>query len=329
MMDHSLAESFLKIDAEQTLDALRIYLRSLLEDSSIDGISLGLSGGIDSSLLAAIAVESIDKHCVHLAYLYDQHSSQEQYHNALTVSHWLGVEMETKSIEHAMRELGLYSSFGMRITSISGGLNRLIYNVYRRIFKESPFISSLHIGHDETSGEIPERLGFRGIIRQPEVGMNIRHIYRREVLEEQASSRGWLLIGAANRTEWQVGWFVKNGIDDLPIQPIKGLYKTQVRQLASYLKLPDEVVTQFPSPDMMKGITDEFALGMNYAKIDLILDYLDGGLTKEEITEAGCDEEEIHWVREMNRISRWKRGKHQIPAPIDGGPKGGLRIKPD
>jgi NH3-dependent NAD+ synthetase len=77
----------------------------------------------------------------------------------------------------------------------------------------------------------------------------------------------------------------------------------------------------------MKGITDEFALGMRYAKIDLVLDYLDGGLTKKEITEAGCYEEEIYLVRELNRMSHWKREPHQIPPPVDGGLKGGLRTK--
>ncbi len=327
MMEHSLAEWLLEIDAERTLDILKNYLRSLLKDNSIGGVSLGLSGGIDSSLLAAIAVESLGKKSVHLSYLYDQHSSRKQFHNALTISDWLGMDIEIRSIEQAMRERGIYSTIGMRITSFSGFINRFLHNAYRVIFKESPFISSLRMGHDISMQGIPEGLGFRGIIRQPETGINARHIYRRELLEEQAHSRGWLLTGAANRTEWQVGWFVKNGIDDLPIQPIKGLYKTQVRQLASCLKLPDAVIAQFPTPDMMRGITDEFALGMRYAKIDLVLDYLDGGLTKEDITEAGCNEEEIRWVRELNRMSQWKRGSHQIPPPVDGGLKGGLRTK--
>ena len=156
--------------------------------------------------------------------------------------------------------------------------------------------------------------------------MNARHIYRRKVLEGQAASNGWLLIGAANRTEWQVGWFVKDGIDDLSIQPIKGLYKTQVRQLAKHLQLPTGVIAQSPTPDMIKGITDEFALDMRYQKIDLALDHLDGDLTREEIAEAGCSEDEIQRVHEMNRLSSWKRGKRPMDPPVDGSSRGGLRI---
>lgn len=325
-MDQSLNNSLLEIDAEQALGKLEVYLRSLMEDSSISGVLLGLSGGIVSCVLAAIAVESLGRQSVHLTYLYDQHSSKEQYQNVLAVSDWLGVEIEMRSIEAIMRGRGVYSSFGMRITSFSARFNRLLHNAYRVIFKESPFISSLMIGHVESLGRISEEIGFRGIIRQPEAGMNMRHIYRREVLEAEAWSKGWTLIGAANRTEWQVGWFVKEGIDDLPVQPIKGLYKTQVRQLTSFLQLPSGVIAQSPSPDMMRGITDELSLGMDYAKVDLVLDYLEGGLTIEEITEAGCVEREIRAVREMKRLSDWKRGTRMTPLPVNGGPSGGLRI---
>ena len=77
-------------------------------------------------------------------------------------------------------------------------------------------------------------------------------------MERLAKERNLSLIGAANLSECEVGWFVKDGIDDLPVQPMAGLYKTQVRQLAKTLDLPEPVRTQLPSPDMAKGVTDEF-----------------------------------------------------------------------
>jgi NAD+ synthase len=324
----ALAVTWLKIDIEQALNRLNSYLQFLIQNGSTDGVLLGLSGGLDSSLLATIAVEALGEQTIHLGYLYDQHSSPLQYRNAMTMSQLLGVELEVRSIEKAMRELRVYSSFGMKITSFSGSFNRLLQRTYQAIFNETPFLSSLKMGHDEAQGKSTEGFNFRRIIRQFETGMNMRHIYRRKVLEERAHSQGWLLIGAANRTESQVGWFVKNGIDDLTIQPIKGLYKTQVRQLASELQLPAGILTQVPSPDMVKGITDEFALGKSYTKIDLVLDYLEGGLTMEDVAQAGCSEEDIHQIRELKLLSSWKRAISQTHLPIDGGPQGGLRIKP-
>jgi NAD+ synthase len=324
----AMAVTMLEIDIEQALDRLNLYLQHLIQNRSKDGILLGLSGGIDSSVLAMITVEALGRQSVHLSYLYDQHSSPEQYHSAMMMSQLLGIEMKVRSIEAAMQELRVYSPFGMKITSFSGSFNRLLHRAYHGIFNETPFLSSLKMGHDEALGNSTERFDFRRIIRQSEIGMNMRHIYRRKVLEEQAHTQGWLLIGAANRTESQVGWFVKNGIDDLTIQPIKGLYKTQVRQLANHLHLPPGIITQLPSPDMVKGITDEFALGMSYTKIDLALDYLEGGLTMKEIVQAGCSEEDIHQVRELKQLSSWKRVTPDTDLPIDGGPLGGLRTKP-
>jgi NAD+ synthase len=86
-------------------------------------------------------------------------------------------------------------------------------------------------------------------------------------LESKARAQNWLLLGAANRSEWETGWFVKDGVDDLPYQPLMGLYKTQVRQLGRYLGVPGEIQQQVPSPDMMRGISDEYALGMSYSTI--------------------------------------------------------------
>ena len=88
---------------------------------------------------------------------------------------------------------------------------------------------------------------------------------------------GACIIGAANRSEGMTGWFVPGGADDMPFQPLMGLYKTQVRQLARHLEVPVEIIRQAPSPDMMRGVTDEVALGIAYEKLDIVLDGIDRG----------------------------------------------------
>jgi NAD+ synthase len=317
---------YLKIDERRTLENIEGYVQHLYEKNAANGVLIGLSGGVDSSVLSALAVNALGAGSVHMAYLYDQHSDRMLRRSARMVSEWLGLELEERSIEPAMREMGVYSPFGMRATSFAGLLNRLVHEAYRLIFRESPFVSSLRLGSAEASKGGLAHLGFRSMIRQPEAGMNARHRYRRRILEDNARNRNWLLMGAANRTEWLVGWFVKDGIDDLPFQPIMGLYKTQVRQIAAFLEVPAEVLVQAPSPDMMRGITDEFALGLSYSKIDIILDHLEGGLTKDTVLSTGCSEGEIQLVREMNRLSHWKRVSAQTHYAADGGPEGGLRL---
>ncbi len=171
-----------------------------------------------------------------------------------------------------------------------------------------------------------KKLVYNLTVRHIEAGFNARHIYRREMLEKRAQDQNWLLLGAANRSECLVGWFVKDGIDDLPFSPLMGLYKTQIRQLAAYLGIPSEVQKQVPSPDMMKGIGDEFAMGVTYSNIDIILDGMDRALSDDEIIASGVTRREIYLVREMNRLSVWKRESEHDKPPGDGGVRGGFRV---
>ncbi len=160
----------------------------------------------------------------------------------------------------------------------------------------------------------------------PLAGIEARHIYRREVLERFAEQSNLLLIGAANLTEMLTGWFIHRGVDDLPIQPLTGLYKTQVRQLSSHLGLPAGVLEAKPSPDMIPGIDDEDGLGLPYSKIDLALDHLDGGLSRAEVLAVGVRAREIETVRKMHVLSAWKRDTDAIPPAVDGRRRGGFRL---
>ncbi len=104
-----------------------------------------------------------------------------------------------------------------------------------------------------------------------------------------------------------VGWFVKDGIDDMLFSPLNHLYKTQVRQLATYLGVPLEIRNQIPSPDMLKGIDDEVAIGIDYATLDIILHGLENNLPDKQIISLGVTIEQVSHVRRMHKLSNWKR----------------------
>lgn len=317
--------SLLRIDAANAAEAIKTYLHKTYDQQSAAGVSIGLSGGIDSAVLTTLAIQAFGKQQVHVTYLFDRDSERKIGHRARMVADWLGLELNTKSIEPEMRRGSVYAPPSVRITSLSGPINRCLHRAYCLRFGEIPFISLLRLGSVDYTNQEPRGLVFRRALRHIETGINTRHIYRRVILEQEARDQNWLLLGAANRTEWLVGWFVKDGIDDLPTQPLKGLYKTQVRQLVAFLGIPDPVKTQAPTPDMIRGITDEFALGMRYGKIDIIFDLLEGGLAEQQLSEAGITKKNIHQVQEMKRLSSWKRTSASTPPPVDGGPKGGFR----
>jgi hypothetical protein len=77
---------------------------------------------------------------------------------------------------------------------------------------------------------------------------------------------------------------------------------------------------------MMSGVSDEYALGMSYGAIDLALDNLSAGVSREDLISAGVTEEEIRRVKEMKELSGWKRRSMTAPLPLDGSRSGGLRV---
>ena len=130
--------------------------------------------------------------------------------------------------------------------------------------------------------------------------------------KKRQSRNNFLLIGAANRSELMTGWFVKGGIDDLPFSPLVVLFKTQIYRLAEHLGLPQQICQQKPSPDMMKGITDEGAMGIRYEVLDIILYCIDNGLTDEQIIAKGINAKDLHLVRTLNKLSQWKRMPEKV-----------------
>ena len=294
------------IDAELEAEKIERHIRELLDVNSAEGVCIGLSGGIDSALVATLAVRAIGRERVCGYYLFDRDSSKESRAKANLMADWLGVELKQHDITPEMRKMGIYSPLVMKLTGVCAFVNRRLNSrLNNLLYSESFFMSTLRRGG--FNGSKIRRFLYNCTVGSVEAAFNARHIYRRRFLEQEAKAKNRLVLGAANKSESMVGWFVKGGIDDMPFSPIIGLYKTQVRQLAEYLNLPDEIRNQVPSPDMMKGLTDESAMGITYDRLDIILDCIDRGMSDEEIAARGVREKDVRLVRTMNSLSQWKR----------------------
>ncbi len=315
----------LTIDAPLAVQLIGSYLKNLVESQKSNGLLLGLSGGIDSSVLVTIAVKAVGKEYVHASFLFDRDSEKSSEKKARIMAQWLGIKLETADISPAMKKKKVYAPLIMKLVPYSSLFNRLIQHSYRFVNGEVPFKTSLKVGSRALERSWIKHLMYDFSIRHIDRGFSERHRYRRKVLEEKAKEENLTLIGAANRSEFSVGWFVKDGIDDLPIQPMTGLYKTQVWQLASYLGLPDEIQAQLASPDMMFGITDEFGIGHNYRQLDIILDMMEQKKTDEEIINYGISKRDIDDVRELTKFSEWKRESVHEEPPVQGGVGGNVR----
>lgn len=94
---------------------------------------------------------------------------------------------------------------------------------------------------------------------------------RMSILFDIAFQKSRLVLGTGNRTEICLGYTTLYGDSACSVNPIGELYKTEVRQLAAHLEIPDSIITKAPSADLWADQTDEGEIGVTYEEIDGIL----------------------------------------------------------
>lgn len=111
-----------------------------------------------------------------------------------------------------------------------------------------------------------------------------------------------LVMGTENKSEYLLGYYTRFGDEACDLEPIRHLYKTEVKKLAKYLKIPQEIINSVPSANLYQGQTDEGQLGFSYDQADPILFYLfEKRLTLQAIEKQGFNKETVekvaHWVK--------------------------------
>ena len=137
---------------------------------------------------------------------------------------------------------------------------------------------------------------------------NIMARIRMILAYDQSEAFKGLVTGTGNKTEILLGYTTLYGDSACALNPIGDLYKTQVRQLARALKVPEVIIAKPPSADLWTGQTDEGELGFTYEDVDKLLYLLvDRRYRPEECIEAGFEEKFVHRVVERVRKNQFKR----------------------
>lgn len=141
-------------------------------------------------------------------------------------------------------------------------------------------------------------------IRRGNVMARVRMI----VLYDQSAAFNGLPVGTGNKTEILLGYTTIYGDSACAINPVGDLYKTQLRQLARHLDIPDVILQKPPSADLWVGQTDEGELGFTYAEVDKLL-YLmvDHRYSTDECIQAGFDPTFVEQVRLRMQRTQFKR----------------------
>jgi len=137
---------------------------------------------------------------------------------------------------------------------------------------------------------------------------NVMARMRMIILYDHSVSWHGLVVGTSNKTELLLGYGTLFGDMASAVNPLGDLYKTQVRQMARAVGVPEVIVQKPPSADLWVGQTDEGELGFTYAEVDKLLYLLvDERYTPEEAIAAGFDAQFVETVIRKMRLAQFKR----------------------
>jgi len=137
---------------------------------------------------------------------------------------------------------------------------------------------------------------------------NIMARIRMILLYDESAKENALVIGTGNKTEILLGYTTIYGDSASGINPIGDLYKTQLRDLATYLGVPKSIIDKRPSADLWKGQTDEDELGFTYEKVDSYLhNKIDERRSDEQLIKLGFDEKFIKRINSLIIKNQFKR----------------------
>lgn len=298
-MDLTLEQ--LQIDPEQVSQKLEGFIQTSVGNFNREGAIIGLSGGLDSSVVLALSVAALGPSKVVGLIMPERDSSRESEGDAKHLADGLGVRVERVELTPILDEMRIYRHIPQIFFArkkLASPAVKAGYKLYTVLTGERPFLSGL------------EGTNF-GPIRRSNAYYRMKHRLRMVILHSYAEHENLLVVGTVNRTEFAIGFFVKYGDSAADIMPLLPLYKTQVKQLAKFLQIPDKIINKAPSPDLIPGITDEFALGITYEKLDLILWGLDRNIEAKEITKMGIKQKTIEYVKELIR-----RSEHMRSSPL-------------
>ncbi len=273
-MSTRLSDNVLSFDMDKEVEKISEGLREILRNKVHKrGLVVAMSGGIDSSVCAALSVKAVGKNKVFGLLLPEQDSSSFSTDRGKLLAEHLGIEYIHHNIAATLEEIGCYQWRDEAITETfpeygKGWKNKIVITGGT----EGQF-NHFNLVVQSPDGEIKEKkLGLKQYL-QIVAATNYKQRVRKTIEYFHADRLNYAVIGTPNRLEYDQGFFVKNGDGAADLKPIAHLYKTQVYELARHLGLPDEICSAKPTTDtysMPQG-QDEFYFALPYQKMDYAL----------------------------------------------------------
>jgi NAD+ synthase len=311
MMPETFSRAALDLDSDAEVTRLADALRQAVHGQlRRGGAVIGISGGVDSSVVLALTARALGPERVLGVMLPERDSSPDSARLAAEVAAQFGVQTVTEDISAALEGSGCYArrdeairrlfpEFGpgwkSKITLPGNLLDAKTLNVF--------YLTVISPSGEEQTLRMPPREYFQIV-----AASNFKQRTRMAMLYYHAEARNYAVVGTANKNEHDLGFFVKHGDGGVDVQPIAHLFKSQVYQIAEALDVPRAIRERTPTSDTYSaGSTqEEFFFRLPFAVLDTIWYGYEQGISNDRIARAlGLTDDQV--ARVVSDITRKQR----------------------
>jgi NAD+ synthase len=242
----------LKIDSQRESAIVQDFMAAQLKGTpKRDGLIVGISGGIDSAVVASLAVAAVGKDRVFGLILPEKESNPDSAKFARLVIDQLGIRHETVDLTKAVASFGAYRTRDEIIKSVFPEYNESFkFNIYlpQNLLDVDRYnFYTLRI--DDGKGHVREKRLAKSQFLAITGAANVKIRSRMITLYFWGERMNYLVAGTTNKTEFLLGDFCKFGDGGTDLECISHLYKSQIYQLGEYHGVPGEIMERMPSPD--------------------------------------------------------------------------------
>jgi NAD+ synthase len=324
--DGRFSPSLLKLDYAKEAQRIESAMReTILRQFKKKGAIIGISGGVDSGVVATLAVRALGKNRVFGLLMPERDSASETLALSRELVEHLGIQHALEDISPILEAAGCYRRRDEAIRRVIpeyalGEKNKLVLSALQE--NRSYRLFKVVVQHrDGRLTEAPLDLkSYLGIV----AATNFKQRTRKMMEYYHADSLNYAVAGTPNRLEYDQGFFVKLGDGAADIKPIAHLYKTQVYQLADFLQLPEAIRKRPPTTDTysLPQSQEEFYFSLPYDKMDLVLYGKNNGFSPSEIgASIGLSARQVERVfQDIESKRAAARYLHSAPVLVETAP---------
>jgi NAD+ synthase len=318
----SLRDNLLALDPAAETERLVSLLReSIQKVMRRQGAVVGISGGVDSSVVLGLSVKAFGPERVIALMMPEKDSDPETEKYSRIVAQRFGVEPVLENISPVLEGFGCYrrrdEAVGRLFSEYDAGSGYKVKIVLPQNLLDEDTLNFFSLTVLTPDGrELTKRLPVKEYF-QIVAASNFKQRTRMSMLYYHAELHNYAVVGTSNKNEHGQGFFVKYGDGGVDIQPIVHLFKTQIYQLAEYLGVPAEILNRTPTTDTYSAPStqEEFFFRLPFETMDLLWAAQEQGCPIAEVARE-MDLSEIQVQRAYKDFQRKQRTTEYLRMPV-------------